>query len=87
MTEDQQPERQPEHAQTPQARPCRWRRTERRTRGAKEIELEIRLRERQRARRFADRGERDRIRYLPVLPLGASGGPSVISLRGDDSRR
>ncbi|ACU74744.1 hypothetical protein Caci_5886 [Catenulispora acidiphila DSM 44928] len=69
MTEDQQPERQPENAQT---RPCRWRRTERRTRGAKEIELEIRLRERQRARRFADRGEQDRIRYLPVLPLGAS---------------
>lgn len=33
---------------------CRgWRRTERRTRAAKEIELEIRRREQQRARRFA----------------------------------
>jgi len=55
---------------------CRWRRTERRTRAAKEIEMEIRLRERQRARRFADRdarGDRDRIRYLPLLPLGAPG--------------
>lgn len=53
---------------------CRWRRTERRTKGAKEIEMEIRLRERQRARRFADRGgrgDRDRLRYLPLLPLTA----------------
>ncbi|MEY9926379.1 hypothetical protein ABH926_001001 [Catenulispora sp. GP43] len=55
---------------------CRWRRTERRTRGAKEIELEIRLRERQRARRYADRGERDRLRYLPLLPVAAPGQDS-----------
>lgn len=40
---------------------CRWRRTERRTRAAKEIEMEIRLRERQRARRYADREARDRV--------------------------
>jgi hypothetical protein len=40
---------------------CRWRRTGRRTRAAKEIEMEIRLRERQRARRYADREARDRI--------------------------
>ena len=55
---------------------CRWRRTERRTRAAKEIELEIRLRERQRARRYADRGERGdraRLRYLPLLPMAAPG--------------
>lgn len=52
---------------------CRWRRTERRTRAAKEIEMEIRLRERQRARRFADRGDRDRLRWLPPLPLAAPG--------------
>jgi hypothetical protein len=52
---------------------CRWRRTERRTRAAKEIEMEIRLRERQRARRYADRGDRGRARYLPLLPLAAPG--------------
>ena len=40
---------------------CGWRRTERRTRTAKEIEMEIRLRERQRARRYADREARDRV--------------------------
>ncbi|WP_194896074.1 hypothetical protein [Catenulispora pinisilvae] len=54
---------------------CRgWRRTERRTRAAKEIELEVRRRERQRERRFSSRGDgfdRDRLRCLPVLPLAA----------------
>jgi hypothetical protein len=52
---------------------CRRRRTERRTRAAKEIDIEIRLRERQRARRHADRGAVDRARYLPLPPLGAPG--------------
>lgn len=63
---------------------CRWRRTERRTRAAKEIEMEIRRRERQRARRIAEgggrrgsRGDRERFRHLPLLPLAAPGdGPS-----------
>lgn len=55
-----------------------WRRTERRTRAAKEIEMEIRLRERQRVRRFAERGpgQRDRLRYLPLLPMAAPGETS-----------
>ena len=53
-----------------------WRRTERRTRAAKEIEMEIRLRERRRGRRFADQGQRDRLRYLPLLPMAAPGETS-----------
>jgi hypothetical protein len=48
---------------------CPWyRRTERRTRAAKEIELEVRRRERQRARRHAGLGERDHALYLAVVP-------------------
>ena len=55
MSEEQQPSGAGRH----------WRRTERRTRAAKEIEREIRLRERQRARRYTDRAGRDRGPYLP----------------------
>jgi hypothetical protein len=56
---------------------CRnGRRTERRTRSAKEIELEIRRRERQREQRHADRGDgfdSSYLRCLAVLSLAARG--------------
>jgi hypothetical protein len=51
---------------------CLWyRRTERRTRAAKEIELEVRNRERQRARRHAGPGGRDHTVSSAVVPLAA----------------
>lgn len=78
MTREQPSEQRPEGPsdQRPGIIACRWRRTERRTRAAREIEVEIRLRERQRARRYADRAERDRLRYLPLLPIAVPGQDS-----------